>query len=44
MWKSLKDQFDIDEEPCNFYMEYTTDKQFRIEETNKFQERNTPRL
>jgi len=39
MWESLKDQFDIDEEPCNFYMEYTTDKQFRIEETNKFQER-----
>ena len=37
MWESLKDQFDIDEEPCNFYMEYTKDKQFRIEETNKFQ-------
>jgi hypothetical protein len=39
MWEDFKDIFDIDEEPCNFYMEYTTDKQFRIEETNKFQER-----
>ena len=22
MWDDLKEQFDIDEEPCNFYMEY----------------------
>lgn len=32
MWDSLKEQFYIDEEPCNFYMEYSKDKQFRLEE------------
>ena len=40
MWDSLKEQFDIDEEPCNFYMEYSKDKQFRFEETTKFEDRN----
>lgn len=40
MWDSLKEQFDIDEDPCNFYMEYSKDKQFRLEETKKFEDRN----
>ena len=31
MWNSLKEQFNIDEKPCNFYMEYSKDKQFRLE-------------
>ena len=40
MWDSLKEQFDIDEEPCNFYIEYSKDNQFRFEETKKFEDRN----
>ena len=40
MWEEFKEQFDIDEEPCNFYMEYSKDKQFRLEETKKFADRN----
>ena len=40
MWDSLKEQFDIDEEPCNFYMEYSKDNQFRFEETKKNEDRN----
>ena len=39
-WDSLKEEFDIDEEPCNFYMEYSKDMQFRLEETKKFEDRN----
>ena len=39
MWEKLKDDFDIYEDPCNFFMEYTKDKQMKLEETNKFQER-----
>jgi predicted GIY-YIG superfamily endonuclease len=35
MWESFKEQFDVDNEPCNFFMEYTKDKQFRLEETNR---------
>ena len=35
MWEDFKEQFDIYEEPCNFYMEYSNDKQFRLEETNR---------
>ena len=40
MWDSFKELFDIYEEPCNFYMEYSKDKQFRLEETKKFEDRN----
>ncbi len=40
MWDSLKEQFDIDEKPCNFYMEYSKDKQFRLEEIKKFEDKN----
>jgi len=39
MWDSFKEQFDIDEEACDFYMEYSKDKQFRLEETTKFSDR-----
>lgn len=39
MWDSLKEQFDIDEEPCNYFMEYTMDKEIKLEETKKFEER-----
>jgi hypothetical protein len=39
MWDSFKDQFEIEEEPCNFFMEYNTDKKFRIEEIKKNQDR-----
>ena len=39
MWEEFKEQFDIDEEPCNFYMEYSRDKQIRLEETKKFEDR-----
>jgi len=39
MWEEFKEQFDIDEEPCNFYMEYIRDKQFKLEETKKFEDR-----
>ena len=40
MWDKLKEQFDIEDEPCNFFMEYTIDKQFRLEEINRFENRN----
>ena len=39
MWENLKEVFDIDEEPCDFYMEYSKDKQLRLEETKKFEDR-----
>jgi hypothetical protein len=39
MWEEFKEQFDIDEEPCNFYMEYSRDKPFKLEETKKFEDR-----
>jgi predicted GIY-YIG superfamily endonuclease len=40
MWDSLKEQFGIAEEPCNFFMEYSKDKKFRLEETTKFEDRS----
>ena len=39
MWDIFKKDFEIDEEPCNFFMEYTKDKQLKIQENNIFQER-----
>ena len=39
MWEEFKEQFDIDEEPCNFYMEYIRDKPFKLEEIKKFEDR-----
>ena len=41
MWDSFKEQFDIVDEPCKFYEEYTKDKQFRLEESKKTEERST---
>jgi hypothetical protein len=39
MWQGFKEEFEIYEEPCNFYMEYSKDKQFRLEENKKFEDR-----
>ena len=40
MWDKLREQFDIDEEPCNFFMEYSKDKLFRLQEIKRFDDRN----
>lgn len=40
MWEDLKQQFDITEEPCNFFMEYIKDKNFKMEEEKKQENRN----
>ena len=39
MWEEFKEQFDIDEEPCNFYMEYSRDKPFKLGEKKRFEDR-----
>ena len=39
MWQDFKEQFDIIEEPCDFYMEYIKDKPFRLEENKIFEDR-----
>lgn len=40
MWDDFKEQFEIEEEPCNFYMEYTKDKELRLEENKLLEDRN----
>jgi len=35
MWGDFKEQYDIVEAPCKFYMEYTKDKNFRLEEQQR---------
>ncbi len=35
MWNKFKEDFEIDEEPCNFFMEYTKDKSLKLEEQNR---------
>lgn len=35
MWDKFKEDFEIDEEPCNFFMEYTKDKPLKLEEQNR---------
>lgn len=40
MWEDFREQFDIYDEPCNFFKEYTKDKQLKIDESNKRQERS----
>jgi hypothetical protein len=35
MWNKFKEDFEIDEEPCNFFMEYTKDKPLKLEEQNR---------
>ena len=39
IWDSFKDQFDIEEDPCKFYQEYTKDKIYREQETKEFEEK-----
>ena len=39
MWDDCREKFGTDD-PCNFFMEYTKDKQFRIQENNKSEERS----
>ena len=39
MWDEFKEQFDIEDEPCNFFMEYVTDIEFRVEENKRFEDR-----
>ena len=39
MWDQLREEFNIENEPCKFFMEYTKDKQLKIQENNKLEER-----
>jgi len=39
MWDKFKEDFEIDEDPCNFFMEYTKDKQLRLNENKQFENR-----
>jgi hypothetical protein len=39
IWEGLREEFDLECEPCSFYMEYKKDKQFRLEEKQKFEDR-----
>jgi predicted GIY-YIG superfamily endonuclease len=39
MWDEFRDVFHIVDEPCTFFMEYTKDTQFKLEEKIKWQER-----
>ena len=39
MWDKFKEEFDIYDEPCNFYMEYTKDKIYKLEEAECFEDR-----
>ena len=40
IWDSLKEDFEIDDKPCRFYMEYTKDSQFRLELKQKDEDRS----
>ena len=40
IWDKLIKEFDIDNKPCNFFIEYIKDKTLKLEENNKFQEKN----
>ena len=39
MWDYMKDMFEIDEDPCNYYSEYTRDQKLRSRETKRREER-----
>jgi hypothetical protein len=39
MWSDLKQKFDIESEPCNFYKEYITDSEDKMKENENFNER-----
>jgi len=41
IWEKFKQDFDIQEEPCNFYQEYNKDLNFKLEESKKFEERKS---
>lgn len=38
MWETFKDMFEIEDEPCNFYMEYVEDIEYRVESNKKRKE------
>jgi len=40
MWDKLREEFDIDDYACNFFMEYIKDKQLKVQENKKSQERS----
>jgi hypothetical protein len=37
MWNKLREEFDIYDDPCNFFMEYTKDKQLKENENKNFE-------
>ena len=39
MWDKFKEQFDVEDEPCKFYKEYTEDYILKIEEKVNFEKR-----
>lgn len=39
MWENMKEEFDIDYEPCNFFMKYTKDKELKEKEDKIKKER-----
>ena len=39
MWDGFKEIFEIYEEPCKFYMEYSKDSNFRLELKQKDEKR-----
>ena len=40
MWDKFREDFNIYDEPCNYFMEYTKDKQLKIQADNNFKERS----
>lgn len=40
-WHKMRDIFDIDDEPCNFFMKYTQDDDYKREINDKYQEINS---
>lgn len=40
IWSTLREEFNIYDEPCNFYKEYIKDKQLKLEENKNFEERS----
>lgn len=39
IWDKMKKEFDIESEPCNFFMEYIKDKQFKLDEIKRTEDR-----
>lgn len=40
LWDKLREEFDIYDEPCSFFMEYTKDKTLKVQENKQLQERS----